>query len=145
MIKSKFINQSIHLTFATMHQTNNPQCTILQQQCVYYFLQNGILWDMGPGHCGICAFWFIQHLFLASKSKFLGIKRLCIKKTHTFEKEIRLLITAKWNTLFNQFWAQLHKGTKWAFLTWYFFTAFLSSILCNPVGVGMHFLTNRGM
>ena len=48
-----------------------------------FWLYTGALWDMGLVHCGVCVtgrLIFTQHLFLVSKSKMVGIKRLWIEK-----------------------------------------------------------------
>ena len=138
-----WINRSIsHLPQCIRQITHNASYGNSNVHICYKMVNCGI-WDWGIVRFVQKAFWFIQHLFLVSTSKLFGMKRSCIKKTYTIEKEIRLLFSAKWYTCFNHFWAHLHKGPKWAFLTWYFFTSFLSSILYNTVG--MPFLTNWGM
>ena len=47
-----------HLINPTMHWTNIPQSTTLQQKCAQmctFLLQKGALWDTRLVHCGICA------------------------------------------------------------------------------------------
>ena len=50
------ISHNVPVHYPTVHQTNIPQCTILQQKCAHvctFLSQNGALWDACLMQCGI--------------------------------------------------------------------------------------------